>query len=760
MNSRLQEPRRRSVVVAIAAIVLLTILAAIVVPGVVRKSQPATNVPATQKTVVIGVGGIQWGFVNEETAPNLAKFAQRAALADHVVNAVDVTACPGEGWLTLNTGRNTLDLAAGGPCLPLAEPVDGKLASWSDWQEINKANPYKPALGALGDRLADGDVSVASIGPGAATAVADKSGRPVGTHVDLAPGVDGASAVAAYKQVADRDLVVVDLGSLAFEDADADKATEWSAAFTKPAEPTPEFLAEVTRLDRELGALLDAIDPDTTVLFLSLSDADQAVARLQSLAIAGPGIEPGIANSRATRLPGIVQLTDVYATVVHLAGLEPSPAQAGSPLRVATVPSGSSVEASSADDALLRIERLADSDLRAATVRFSVGPTYIGIGVLLGLYGLAALAWVLGARRLQGFLRLAGPFVAALPISTMLANLFPWWRADQPLLTLGLAVLGFAFLIWAAGQFLSRWSRVAPTAVVAVVIVAVISIDAMLGSPIQSSSVIGTQPQTGGRFYGISNVPWTMMSISAIYLATLAAWFLREERARVRVAVVLAIGAAVTVVDGSPSVGADFGGPPALIVAFLLLATLLLGRGLTRGRLVGLFAVAGLLTLAISFFDWLRPADSRSHLGRFFQSILDGEAIAIVIRKADAALPFFPWWVWAIVALVGIGAIVAWRRVRPALPDVEGLSPERRSALLGRLRENTSALGYGTLPEFRYGAIAAAALVVVGVLVNDSGLAILAMGAMTGVPLWLSGILSINRGWGAWVSVPGPSQAD
>lgn len=41
---------------------------------------------------------------------------------------------------------------------------------------------------------------------------------------------------------------------------------------------------------------------------------------------------------------------------------------------------------------------------------------------------------------------------------------------------------------------------------------------------------------------------------------------------------------------------------------------------------------------ALAWLDWLRPADQRSHLGRFVGDLLDGEAGDIVQRKIDATI--------------------------------------------------------------------------------------------------------------------------
>jgi hypothetical protein len=51
---------------------------------------------------------------------------------------------------------------------------------------------------------------------------------------------------------------------------------------------------------------------------------------------------------------------------------------------------------------------------------------------------------------------------------------------------------------------------------------------------------------------------------------------------------------------------------------------------------VGLAGFAAAMVIAV--LDWLRPTESRTHLGRFVQRVIDGDAADIVLRKASGAL--------------------------------------------------------------------------------------------------------------------------
>ena len=83
--------------------------------------------------------------------------------------------------------------------------------------------------------------------------------------------------------------------------------------------------------------------------------------------------------------------------------------------------------------------------------------------------------------------------------------------------------------------------------------------------------------------------------------------------------------------------GADFGGVLALTPALLWLLLVLAEIPITWPKLIAAAASALLLVTAISWLDWRRGPTARTHLGNFFQRVIDGDAMNIIIRKADAA---------------------------------------------------------------------------------------------------------------------------
>jgi hypothetical protein len=181
-------------------------------------------------------------------------------------------------------------------------------------------------------------------------------------------------------------------------------------------------------------------------------------------------------------------------------------------------------------------------------------------------------------------------------------------------------------------------------------------------------------------------------------------------------AVVGLVGMAAVVLDGAPAFGSDFGGVLSLVPAFALLA---LRAGEVRVSLVRLGLVALAAVAAVSAFavaDYLRPPDSRSHLGRFVAQVVDGDAATIIRRKLHANLNLLTHSVLTLLVPVAV-AFLALLLFRPR----------------GGLRQAIE-----RSPEFEAGLLAVLALQLVGFAANDSGVAIPALSMTVVVPLALA----------------------
>jgi len=159
----------------------------------------------------------------------------------------------------------------------------------------------------------------------------------------------------------------------------------------------------------------------------------------------------------------------------------------------------------------------------------------------------------------------------------------------------------------------------------------------------------------------------------------------------------------------------------ALVPGIVYLVMSVLGIRLTWKRAAIVAASVVGLFFVVAGTDWLREPSRRTHLGRFVQAIIDGNAADIVVRKGqqniDILLGNAPLTLLVPAALLFVIYVLA-------RPTSWGSRALQRS--------------YDEAPTLRAGLIALVTTLTIGFLINDSGVAIPAVGATLAVPLILS----------------------
>ncbi|NLF06350.1 MAG: hypothetical protein GX593_15300 [Actinomycetales bacterium] len=681
--------------------------------------------------VVLGTAGLRWADLDPDATPALWGLAERGAVGSLVTRSVRTASCAADGWLALSAGNRAGDAVPDAGCRTLAEPeLDtatttmagaGEVAvpRWDVYVAERDAGSFGAQLGLLGDLLDEHDRNALAIGPGAAIALARSDGTVA--RYEAAPGETGELGDAAGRAASGLDLVVVDLGVVGEE-------------ATVRADQVADVEARAATI---LAALEGSGSP---VLLASLADAGPD-PRLQVLVTHGiPGLaeDPSgqVLRTGATRQPGYVLTTDVLPTLLEaldLDGAAPAGALIGSPATgVATAGDGTAHQGTG------RVAAMVDLDRHATAIR-ALTPGFFALLIAINI-ALYAAVWLRGLRPERVF-RAVGVAIGALPVATFLANLVPWWRAGGA--GLYLAVAGAVALV-AGVALLGPWRRapLGSLTVVAGVTAATIVLDVLTGSRLQLGSPMGVHPLVAGRFYGLNNSAFALLMVSALLVAAVAGTGLAARGRRAwGVAVVAAVGVVVTVVDGMPGLGSDFGGPPALVPAFAVLALAVAGVRIGWRRLVMVLGLGVAVVSAFAVVDWLRPEASRTHLGRFVQTVLDGGLLDVIWRKLGQNLSILTssWLVLLVAAGVGL---VVWLVGRPRGPggDVPGVEesgadgevpgPERVRGLLRAARRDVPALRVA-LPDAVTG-------LAIGFAVNDSGIVIPAIGMSLAVPLVLS----------------------
>lgn len=731
-------------------------------------------------TVMIGVAGLRWADVGEESTPRLSAAlagsgtdnsgGYGAALANISVRTAAPTTCAADGWVSLGAGARAAVTPAASSCVAPESLVtpDGTVRDAEQISEESSAAHYPVVMGALAQAVAP--ERALAVGPGAALALNRQAESRI-AYRDLADVLADGSVLAG------RELTVIDAGSFdaanaAVESDDTGSTGAESAdGGSAGAENVPvESLAE---LDERLGniiALVTAHQPQARIVITTVADRAER-AELGFFALLEPGETTALARSTTTRTAGLVQLIDLAPSV--LAWHNGAPA-------LLTVDSGGKTTLATAN-ATLHGQALR-ADLTA-----QLSPQFYLLLAGLGLVCFAVIAVHLvrfhrfppatvaaaagssagasvpqaatapvpptraAARRARptGFAQLLA-WLAALPVSALLIGIIPWWSFSRPLLGWwsSLAVLAALLATWAlagprrqapAGD---RWIA-APLARLGTLSATVIAVDVLVstfggGYSLANTSVMGSLPTVAGRFFGFNNSVFAIFAVGALAAAaTLAARIHSaggsatptNRATRMAGFAVLAVGACAIALDGLPVFGADAGGPPALTLGFAYLAWHTWGKRWTWWH-TALAAIAGVAVSAgLAVLD--RAVGSTTHLGNFVGRVEHGGAGAVVARKLSQAffgLPPLVAGALGATLLVGV-CMVVWLvtsgrwdlRARPATAQVHACvtaHPHPAAATAAGFL----ALGYASL-------------------INDSGLVILGVGVALLAPTFALGLM-------------------
>lgn len=669
-----------------------------------------TTATAPNPVILVGTGGLTWSDVSREQTPALWSFLRDGATAALSVRSVFTNTCPIDGWLSLSAGNRAgaPGPEKGGarkttqPCAPIPVVDSGVVPGWDTYVAAAAAKRFDSRPGLLGETLASNNTCIQAVGPGAGVGAAYRSGavpRYAAFDPDQLTG-----------RLTSCPVTLVDVGSLRDPDDVAEGEQQVGAGSRAD---------QVKEIDERLAQVLEAAPSGSDIIVASLSDAGSS-ERLRLVAAKGPQYGTGTLYSSSTRQPGLVQASDLTATLLKAADV-PLPAEVGGRGLERQDPEGNSEEA-----ARDRLRHLIDFDDASHDVHALVSPFFNGVVYTqIAIYLFAAVVWRrdFGTNdrrlRLLSLVRRVAVVAASVPASTFLANLIPWWRFPVPLVAVTLSVALFVTII-SGIAFLGPWGRrlTGPLAAVSLATMLVLGGDILFGSRLQISSLMGLQPVVGGRFYGMGNVTFALFATSALLLAiAVSGYFVRRGRPRVGAAAAVVIGVVAVVIDGSPNWGADGGGPPALLPGLAYLVLAILGIKLTWRRGALIVGVTAGLFLLVGFLDSLRAPASQSHLGRFFDSLFTGGAGDIVIRKLEQNISIL--FSSTLTLLVPIAlAFVIYVLARPTSWGSQSL---RRS--------------YEACPTLRPGLIALLITLTIGFAINDSGVAIPANGAIIAVPL-------------------------
>ena len=642
-----------------------------------RGTAPASAAQAAGKggkrrTVVVVTGGVRWDQLDHARAPNLAQLGASGAMANLVPLATRGAPCPVDTWLAFSAGRQISERAISTTPTCAQPPVAAGdvLPNWDRYTRALAATDPKAKLGRFAESLHKAGVTTHSIGDGGAYVLANGSGDVPANHTPNPLTVKELGEETA-RSAAKYDLTIVDADAESYaSDQERDAARQLFQEQRKelendqqptptptdgigPENPTPPDTVDGSTLQPDRRAfsaintlrvesILERVPAGTRVVIMSAVDIDtysyMQLFVMADVSAKGRTIPVGLAGSDSVRHEGLIQMLDVVPTLFEWAGADRT-GIAGSPISVARTAAACEQSQPCYTN---RVDELADQSLHANKMRTFRGEfvqymTWAAIGYfLLSLFFLARrfYASTLGRRRAYAKLwQWLGLTLSALPLASLVANYFGWWSASRPYVALfGGSWVG-AGAVAAAALPLARLHSLAPLTVVSCSTAALVAIDAATGSELMADSPVGFNLLTAARFYGIGNEAYALLASGALIgLAFLGVWLRRWGRFAAGGAVLL-IGLAIGAIDALPSMGADFGGVLSFVPALGLLVLLVAKLRLSWRRLLVVGAVTMGAAVAIAVADWMRPAEARTHLGRFVQSVADGDLFDVVGRK-------------------------------------------------------------------------------------------------------------------------------
>jgi len=412
--------------------------------------------------------------------------------------------------------------------------------------------------------------------------------------------------------------------------------------------------------------------------------------RIAPLLVAGPEHPPATTlRSASTRMDGLVISSDIPATALAGAGVEPVAAKPD-----AAKPEGQPVTAVVGKQPAA-VRGLADRLDEIEDRRITVLGTAFAIWLVAGL---AVCVMRPGKRRHVAALAATG--IALLPgILLLTAAIRPLPGVEFLLVTVAVPLVAWLLAKSCRGRFSLAF------AIAAAMTIGLLAADMIAGSKLTPFSLLGPNPAYGARFYGIGNeleaVVGCLVPLAAG--AALASHPATRRGGAAAVATFLAVGVVAAVVFAASRWGADVGAAMIIPAGSAVAAAVAI-----HNRKVLLVAVVAMIIGLAALVASDLAFDGNSH---FERTVLDagspGRLFEILGRRLGMTAESFatPINLALLISLVGAGGYAWYRRVA-----IRRWFAGRRALFAGMI-----------------GAVGAS---VVGTIVNDSGALFLIFGAV------------------------------
>lgn len=717
---------------------------------------------AHSRVLVLVTSGLSWSDVNpeEKEGKEFLDTLGVASVANLTRHNAAKTTCPLDGYVTLSTGMRVTPTKARaqGHCPEIPSLVDGAFpASYlKEWRQDAARQNEQALPGTLGKSLADKGKKVAAIGSGARVAAMDTSGKVLNYRPRAATSALTSQVKAVLR---DAEVTIVDVGSISPNTAIKVSPTSLNAT---PADGLPG--ADRTNKPRtkqvlaSLTAALKAAQDSDIVFGLDVAD-HSATPHLGMAFTRGPGVKAGIIRSSSTRQLGLVSTVDFTSRILAATGITGPDYLVGGTFSV------------DRDYGVTEnLDWLRNQSLRSDQASILQARFIVLSGVIL-LLAAGLLLFLVRRDRLRlsrrGRTLIAGMCLSAslLGPASFLASNIPAGalggtggnftanalKMSVPLLTVQFLLLLIAIaLVLAAGCIAAakgisrRWPYLrfsAPILVAATLVILWLIISLLTGSPDQISAMFSSAATAATRFYGLNNNKYSflfsaVLALECLVFAPLVARF--PARRRRYFTYGFALLAAAVILDGFPWLGADVGGPLAMVLGVGITLNWVLGRKVGPGKVVALIVSAFFASTIFVVVDKLATPSTRTHFGRFLAEVANGGGAIIVKRKAEAMINTFGGpIIFTVLLILGMGMAIFYifKRKRKQTKD----RPRRPQKSGGGFT------AWSRIPGASHFAQGVLLTSVLAALTNDSGALILVCAGLFTLPA-LNAMLILSAG--------------
>lgn len=434
-------------------------------------------------------------------------------------------------------------------------------------------------------------------------------------------------------------LVILDLGDLARLDSYSPYLSEARFKFFRT-----QLLHE---MESFLGQLLSWIEKQKANLLVVTPYPDKNSSSwgntLTPLIFYQPGEEQSsILTSSSTKRSGIISNLDIAPTILNFFELKEKN-WLGYPL-----------EKLSHSENVLFLKEIYQQIVTNYHQRPLLLKTYVIIQIVL------VLSTILLILLRHPLLRFLSPFLLALtsgPLLFLILSLLPTWSLAGRIFALILSASAIVFLLEKKVTVMPRLT------VLYLLTVFFLMLDLFLGAPLMKNSLLGYDPISGARYYGIGNEYLGVLLGSSLIGFTMLLDIVTKRFALSKTLILtgtVVFFSMITLLVASPKWGTNVGGTITFLFCSLLLIVLLTKKNI---RILTLVATACLtvLTLSLLFYlDYKRPMEVQSHIGLTTRTIKENGLAAlmpIMSRKISMNWSLIHYSIWSRVFITFLGSI-------------------------------------------------------------------------------------------------------